>query len=328
VVRPDESLAKLLPKQLIEEKYMQYNLVKFRDSEESNLTVFHDGEMYVATDTHPNFDRIVAGVIAGDESVIELFDVSATAQRRFDRLSERVTIANGRIFFDGEEVDNALTQQVMRFIDAGVEDFRPLVAFFEKVETNPNAHSREQLFRWIRDRNITITSDGNFIAYKGVRTVDSEDGVSYTSISTGKAVSDGVEYDGAIPNPVGATVEMPRSEVQHDPSVGCHKGLHAGTWNYASGFAQGAVLTVEINPRDVVSVPTDCGDQKLRVCRYIVTGVSVNESSDVVQQGYTEEIEDDSDEDDVVENDYNNNDWYGEPYVGWDSSDPEAPWNR
>jgi hypothetical protein len=251
---------------------IKYNLVKFQDSDEANLTVFVGGEMYVATDTHPNFKAIVEKVMLEDESVVDLFDVSKTAEKRFDRLSERVTVSNGRIYFDGEEVDNALTTQVLRFIDGGVEDFNPLVKFFEKVMTNPNEHSREQLYRWLSRYEFTITDEGDFIAYKGVRTTDADH--KYESISTGKAISNGVEYNGAIPNPLGAVVEMPRSNVQHDPSVGCHVGLHAGTWQYASGFAQGAVLTVVINPRDVVSVPTDCGDQKLRVCRYSVQDVT------------------------------------------------------
>jgi hypothetical protein len=324
---------------------MKYNLVKFQDSDEANLTVFHDGEMYVATDSHPNFDRIVAGVISGDEGVVELFDVALTAQRRFDRLSERVTISNGKIYLDGELVDNALTQQVANFVNGGVEDFTPLVNFFEKIQTNPQDHSREQLFRWLRDRNISIAPDGDFIAYKGVR----RNGDSYESISRGKAISDGVEYDGAIPNPIGAIVEMPRSAVQHDPSVGCHTGLHAGTWNYASDFAQGAVLTVKINPRDVVSVPTDCFDQKLRVCRYTVTDVTTVELSSPVYSGYTEDDEDDKvigpkmdnvgsvdsyvalddDEDDEDEDDDSeSNEWYHAGYVGWSSDDPDAPWNK
>jgi hypothetical protein len=251
---------------------IKYNLVKFQDSDEANLTVFVGGEMYVATDTHPNFTAILVKVAEGDESVVDLFDVSKTAEKRFDRLSERVTVSNGRIYFDGEEVDNALTSQVLRFIDGGVEDFNPLVKFFEKVMTNPNGHSREQLYRWLARYDFTITDEGDFIAYKGVKVVEADH--KYDSISHGRAVSNGVEYNGAIPNPLGAVVEMPRGDVQFDPSVGCHTGLHAGTWGYASNFAQGAVLTVVINPRDVVSVPTDCQDQKLRVCRYVVKEVT------------------------------------------------------
>ena len=337
---------------------MKYNLVQMRDSDEANLTVVHDGEMYVATNTHANFSRIVAGVIAGDESVIELFDVQKTAQKRFDRLSERVTIANGKVYLDGEEVDNALTQQVVNFINGGVEDFKPLIAFFEKVETNPNGHSREQLYTWLRDRSITLTENGNFIAYKGVRVTDGE----YFSISTGKAISDGVEYNGAIPNPIGAVVEMPRSEVQHNPSVGCHTGLHAGTWNYAKDFARGAVLTVEINPRDVVSVPTDCNAQKLRVCRYVVKDVTEVELDTPIYPKYDNYDVDGYDD----ENEYDDYGYDSEPDVDtdepvsvesgekkeatestgvvvadvssaitwrpvestWAPEDPEAPWNQ
>ncbi len=307
---------------------MKYNLVKMDDSEDANITVVHDGEMYVATDTHPNFARIVAGVVSGDESVIGLFDVQKTAQKRFDRLSERVTIAAGKVYLDGEEVDNALTQQVVNFVDAGVEDFKPLVNFFEKVETNPNDHSRVQLYRWLADRNITITDEGNFIVYKGVNAMpDNDGGMEYYSISRGKAVSNGVAYDGQIPNPLGAIVEMPRGEVQHDPSIGCHTGLHAGTWSYASGFARGAVLTVEINPRDVVSVPTDCQDQKIRVCRYKVLDVTDTELDVTVYSTYAGDV--DEDESPEVEDVSRPSalTWHNQ-VSSWDATDPDAPWNQ
>lgn len=231
-----------------------------------NITVFHNGQMYAATDTHPNWTAIKAGAENDDPSVIDLFDIGATAQARFERLSDRVTVRSGNVFFDNQPVSNALTEQVVRFIENGYEDFKPLVAFFEKVQDNPNEHSREQLYDWLETHYFTITETGNFIGYKGVR----NGADTFESISHGTAISDGVEYTGAIPNPIGAIVEMPRDAVQHDPSVGCHTGLHVGTWEYASGFAQGAVLKVEVNPRDVVSVPTDCNYQKLRTCRYTV----------------------------------------------------------
>lgn len=235
----------------------------------SNITVFLNGQMYAATDVHPNWSAIVQGAMAGDENVINLFDLGQTAQTRFERLSDRVTVKNGTVYFDNAPVHNALTEQVVRFIQNGVEDFKPLINFFEKVQSNPNDHSREQLFSWLDGRDFTILPNGNFVGYKGVKVVDGD----YFSISHGTAISDGMEYTGAIPNPIGATVEMNRDNVQHDPSVGCHTGLHVGTWSYAHDFAQGAVLKVEVNPRDVVSVPTDCNYQKLRTCRYNVLEV-------------------------------------------------------
>ena len=279
---------------------LQYSLIRNAGGEV--ITVFVEGQMLSALDTHPNWNAIKAGVEADDPTVVDLFDIGVTAQKRFERLSDRVTVKSGSVFFDNQPVNNALTEQVIRFIDAGVEDFKPLVNFFENVMNNPNEHSREQLFDWLNAHDFTILPNGNFIGYKGVRVVRETlpDTTSYTekyeSISHGTAISDGVEYTGAIPNPLGAVIEMPRDAVQHDPSVGCHTGLHVGTWSYASGFARGAVLKVEVNPRDVVSVPTDCGHQKLRTCRYTVLEVIDAPVSGPLDYDYADdEYEDDDD---------------------------------
>lgn len=236
------------------------------DEDESNIIVYASGAMRVAHSTHPYFEQIVAGARAGDESIVELFDLAEAAASRFDRLSERVSVANGTIYLDGEPIDNALTEQVLRFIEAGLDDWKPLVAFFENVQANTNEHSREQLYTWLANEDFTITDDGMIVGYKGVRKTD--DGL--VSINSGRAIVNGVVHNGNIPQPFGGIVEMPRSEVQHDPSVGCHRGLHVGTYAYANGFAQGALLEVHVNPRDVVSVPTDCSWAKMRVCRYSI----------------------------------------------------------
>lgn len=236
------------------------------DEDESNIVVYLAGTMRVAHSSHPYFEKIVDGARKGDESIIELFDLAEAAASRFERLSERVSVANGKLYLDNEPIDNALTEQVIRFIDAGVDDWKPLVAFFENVQANPNDHSREQLYTWLAQEDFSITPDGMIVGYKGVRKTN--DGL--TSISSGKAIVNGVVHEGNIPQPFGGIVEMPRSEVQHDPSVGCHRGLHVGTYDYANGFARGALLEVHVNPRDVVSVPTDCSWAKMRTCRYVI----------------------------------------------------------
>ena len=239
------------------------------NGDDSNIVVFIPGEApQVAHSSHPNFDRILAGAVANDERVIELFDIASTVARKFQRLSERVTTANGKLYLDGVEVANALTEQVLRFMDEGLNDWVPLVNFFENVQANPNEHSREQLYAWLDAGAFTITHDGMIVGYKGVRPASGR--VGFESINAGKAIVDGLVVEGRIPNRLGSVIEMPRDEVQHDPSVGCHTGLHVGTYGYANGFAQGALLEVHVNPRDVVSVPTDCSAQKMRTCRYVV----------------------------------------------------------
>lgn len=246
---------------------MNYTLVGTEDG--SNITVFIPGRSPLqAHSSHPNFNQIVEGVRAGDEDVADLFDLAETAQTRFERVTDRVSTANGRLYLDGDEVNNVLATQVVRSIGEGVQDFMPLVRFLENVAQNTNEHSREMLADWLAAEDFTITEDGLIVGYKGVRLTDSE--IKFESILQGHAIVDGQEYRGNIPNYKGAVVEMPRSEVTHDPAQACSQGLHVGTYSYANGFAQGALLEVHVHPRDVVSVPNDHDAQKMRVCRYTV----------------------------------------------------------
>jgi hypothetical protein len=248
---------------------LKYNLIDVNG--QGNITVVFEDEMYVANSEHPNWEKIVAGALAKDENVVTLFDTAKEIARRFERLSDRVSVSGGHVFFDGEEIDNSLTKQIIRVLDEKIEDVQPLVNFFEKVAVNPNEHSRTQLYRFLESHDITILPDGDILLYKGVQKKDDQ----WTSIHSGPAIVNGESVNGYVPQPLGAIVEMPRSQVQHDPSVTCHTGLHAGTFGYARSFSNGNVIKVKVNPRDVVSVPNDHSDQKVRVCRYTVLDVEI-----------------------------------------------------
>ena len=255
---------------------IKYNLVSVGN--ESSVTAFIDGEMYVANQDHRNWDAIVAGITSGDESVVRLFDASEAVATRFERLTDRVSVKSGQVFFDGDPLNNTLTDQILRFLEAD-EDFMPLVNFLEKVSLNPEPHSREQLYNWVAARpSITITEDGDLIAYKGLYLEEREDGdVVYLSVHSGDAIVNGELFENRqIPQRIGDTVEMPRSQVEFNPAVGCSTGLHAGTFDYSRSYGS-ARVKVAINPRDVVSVPTEHNEAKIRVCRYVVIDVAEEE---------------------------------------------------
>lgn len=258
---------------------VKYNIVS-NDQEQSSVTVFFGRDILLATKDHPNFGRIVNALETGEDNIETLhglFDVGVGIVKNFQRLSERVTVTHGKLYLDGDEMDTALTQAILRFHAEGNDDFKPLVAFLEKLQQNPNPVSVQQLFRWLRDKHYAFAPDGDFIAYKGVRT--GTKGVGYESINAGTAFVNGEVMKGSIPNKPDTIIEMPRSQVTFDPKQGCSTGLHAGNWRYAKEFSQGAVLRVKINPRDVVSVPTDSNDEKLRVCRYKVLNIVTAEDT-------------------------------------------------
>lgn len=232
-----------------------------------------------APEGHVNFDKIIAALEADptDTSVMELFEVAPGVTEKFEGLSERISVRNGTLFLDGAVTDNVLSQQIVRFLYDGVDDFKPLVKFYENILANPNEHSRTQLFSWLNQHKFVIDEDGYLIGYKAVYRTATE-GV-YRANNRGYAVVDGVEYTNEYtPYHVGAVVTMPRHMVNHNPSEGCSTGLHVGTFNYASSFIyDGATMRVKVNPRDVVSVPTHCDWAKVRCCRLEVIEINAAE---------------------------------------------------
>ncbi len=254
---------------------MQYTITESATAGRSATILYGDFTPVAVPGTHPKYDEILAALLtnAAEDVVRALVDATKPL-REFAALSERVSIRGKKLYFDGDRIKGTLTKHIVRMVRSGDVRFA-LVAFLEKVSTNPSAESRDALYRWLSDRGFAITGDGDFLAYKGV----TSDGLS---IHSGRAWVDGVEIVGQIPNKVGAVVTMPRLRVDDNREVGCSQGLHAGTWGYARGFAQGMTLTVRINPRDVVSVPDDCEFQKLRVCRYVVMEAAECEYADPV----------------------------------------------
>lgn len=257
-----------------------------------SVVIDHDGDTKPLTINadHPNWDRFQKGISDYTAGVISnvvlarLFlgntNLAAKAAEKFVKvggiLDGRMTISANSILVDHAPIDPALEGHILRLLraDGTPKDARNWAAFAKFVEnlySNTSEFVRDQLFAWLNYENLkgqgfTLTDDGCFIGYKGCVGTPTD----ATSITHGEAIVNGVLHSGAIPNPLGAVVEMPRNKVQDDPQVSCSTGLHVGTFKYANSFQRGVLLTVKVNPRDVVSVPTECAAQKIRTCRYEV----------------------------------------------------------
>lgn len=252
-----------------------------REDGEAVVTLIVPGDNkspYIARDDHPNFKAIVSAYVAGDlDELPTLFDVAETIAVKFQRLSERVTVENGVVKFDGVAIDGTLSQQILDVIQEGGTNasYDALVNFMEKVYTNPDGVTATRIYDWLKaQEGLTITEAGDIIGYKYV---SSDDEYGYRSVASGKepvrvtfADGDSKVFTGRIPNPLGATVEMPRDLVNNNASQTCSVGLHVGAWGYMGGNRN--ILEIHVNPRDVVSVPSDYHGQKVRVCRYTVVG--------------------------------------------------------
>ena len=168
---------------------------------------------------------------------------------------EGIEVKDGNLYVFDEPVHSTLATRVLSFLEAGL-DCVHLFKFILKLNLNPSKRAVDELYTFLEHRALPITDNGNFLAYKAVR----ED---YTDKYTGKFL-----------NTIDAVLEMPRNKVDDDKNIGCSYGFHAGTIEYAKQFSGGCghIMLVEINPSDVVSIPTDCEFQKLRTCKYKVVG--------------------------------------------------------
>lgn len=212
--------------------------------------------------------------------VIKFFDLPAEEQEDYVRgqLSPKAVkidvihgqngfeVVEDKVFYKGSELPNALANKIRSMVREGIP-VTHFEAFWENLDKNPSSSSVNELLDFLEYKELPITEDGCFIAYKGLRS----DYYSIHGNSKTKVVTGVVDSGGRIFNGIGETIEVTRRDVDDNRDHHCSYGLHVGSLAYASSFGNGGKLVVvKVNPKDVVSVPTDCSCQKCRVSAYTV----------------------------------------------------------
>ena len=222
---------------------------------DGNLTLVLNNKSYQVLPDHINYKMILEALpTATSDELLEIVDIEKAVASFSDGLVE---IKNGQVTYEGEAVHGSISKRILEFMSKGLP-FQPLVIFLQNLMENPSMQSQKELYDFLEHESLPITEDGYFLAYKAVRS-------DYMD-----------KYRGTFDNHVGNVCEMTRSKVDDDRSRGCSNGLHAGALNYVAGYgsveSNDKIVIVKINPKDVVSVPSDCNYEKLRTCRYEVVG--------------------------------------------------------
>jgi len=130
-----------------------------------------------------------------------------------------------------------------------------LCNFLCRLKQNPSKRAVDELYGVLENNDLPITPEGNFYAYKKVR----ED---FKDI-----------HSGTFDNSPASVCEMPRNEGNEDKDQTCSTGLHFCSLEYLPRFGRSTgdrVMILEIDPADVVSIPSDYNNAKGRACRYTV----------------------------------------------------------
>lgn len=233
-----------------------------------SLTVNFRGESRTVYKDDPVYDKFLSAI--REERWNDIPELMKP-EKVISYLSDgEMRVESGQVYVktaDGEfEVPSGLNSTILHYIEENLP-FKPLVRFAANLSQNPSYRSVQQLFNFLERNNFTITEDGNFIAYKKVRD-DFKDFHSET-------------FD----NSVGNILKMPRNQVDENPENHCSDGFHCGNYKYPSADfhpGQGQIVYVEVNPKNVVSVPNDFDCAKIRVCEYKVLGISKGEFKDPI----------------------------------------------
>lgn len=274
---------------------------------DGNLTVILNNKSYQVLPDHINYKMILEALpTASEDDLLEIVDVEKAVAAFSDGLVE---VKEGRVLYEGEEVHGSISKRILEFMSKGLP-FQPLVNFLNNLMENPSMQSQKELYDFLEHENLAITSDGHFLAYKAVRN-DFKD-----------------KYRGVFDNSVGQVVKMQRAKVDDDRARGCSDGLHAGALNYVAGYGSvengDRIVIVKINPRDVVSVPSDCNCEKLRTCRYEVVAEYEGE---LLKPLYSADFSYDEDED-YDDEDYNVDDSYWDQFDEDDDVDYEEDFDN
>jgi len=201
-----------------------------------------------------------------EASVIELKNLLSTTSI-IERAGFKVNDGIVSILRSGHEdswdqLPEALNETIIKFAKNKLT-VQPLVNFASKLSDNPSEKSKEQLYAFLIHNDFTITSNGDFVAYKKI-------GSDWKDL-----------HSKTIDNIPGCEPFMPRDQVDDDPKRHCSRGLHVANWDYAKNkYGSGSdnkMVMVTVNPMDVVSVPDDYNFSKIRVSKYRVLAETVKE---------------------------------------------------
>lgn len=221
------------------------------------LSFVLDGSPFHVAESDPHFTDVY-DAIKDDMPAYVVHDILDRVKKQLDKLkdlSPNLYFDGAAILFKGSVLHNYAADRLLEFIAAD-EPVDPIVNFLEKLMNNPSSHVVEHLYAFLEHGRIPLTQDGDFLVYKAVRK-------DFRDIHSGR-------FD----NHVGNTLEMARNKVDDRRDVTCSYGFHVCSYDYLPSFshADGHVIVCKVSPADVVAVPNDYDNTKMRVCKYEVIG--------------------------------------------------------
>lgn len=229
------------------------------DDGKSITVFFKSGESAVWQASNPNYAVVKDLAEKSEWIAIETLNNASKAV-----IEGTVEIKDDKVVAHTEDVtltvelpkDNKFVKFVKLLKDKGVVDTRieEITPFIRKLVENKFINAVEEVYDFCNAGDFEITKDGNLIAYK-------------------KVLKDlgSVHDSGATKHVIGEYTEVENFDTNRHAV--CSSGLHFCSRGYLDSYSGDQVIAVEIDPRDIVSIPTDYSFQKGRCRRYKTLGI-------------------------------------------------------
>ena len=254
------------------------------------ISLMIDGKMKSVENTHINYSQIVDKLNKEDyNDILSLIDTITAVKEILNEQDDQLfTVSGNHIIYKDYTLNEFMSSRILSMMNQKM-NLKPLANFIDKLYQNPSYRAVNSLYEFLEYGGIPLAPNGNFLVYKKIR-------ADYKDIHSGK-------FD----NSVGTVVKMHRFEVDENPENTCSFGLHVCSFDYLRSFGNGTtdrVVICEVNPKDVVAIPKDYNNTKMRVCEYKVVGELDEKTVDALRDICVSSDYCDEDEDDEYNDDY------------------------
>lgn len=220
----------------------------------NNIVIVKDDEPLIISRDNPNFPLIAKALEAEEYSkAYDLINIKKTIERF---VNGKIEIKeDGTAYYNGN-IPITNMSEIADIIDMVSRGEREKAAetsrFLERVMKNPSNNVVNRIYDFCKHNDVSIDDNGYIICFKRVNG-------DYTDC-----------YSQTFDNSPGNIVSVTRNQVDEDPDKTCSYGLHVCSKSYLQYYYGDRIIRVRVDPADIVAIPRDYNDSKVRCCEYYV----------------------------------------------------------
>jgi len=139
------------------------------------ITIFTEGKQQTIRATDANFAN---ACVAYEKSDWEALESILNPSIKFNNLYakyEQIEVKDGHVYVSGEAISSLVAGRILDYLSKDI-DCTPVFKFITKLNLNPSKRAVDELYTFLEHKYLPITENGNFLAYKALRSDRPADG--------------------------------------------------------------------------------------------------------------------------------------------------------